>query len=139
MECTQFFIKLFTESVVEDLKVKSFEKTVKLYKPIRNAKFIEISNLFAKDTILFVECDLVDEYYSYTNIVETGVFRKEKEFPSKIAYVGYGGNTSKDKIKIDDSKSLINEFSIKVSTIQNNNFSRDEIFLSFICVKIFHE
>ena len=65
MDCTTFNLKLFTESEIKDLNVKSFEKTVKLYNPIRNAKFIEISNLFAKDTILFVECDLVDGDYSY--------------------------------------------------------------------------
>ena len=138
MNCTTFYLKLFTESVIKDLNVKSFKKHVKLNYPIRNAKFIEISNLFAKDTILFVESDLVDEDYSYSNIVETGVFGGE--FPSQMAYFGYGGNIENNKkIKIRDSKSLINEFTIKVSTIQNNNFSRDEIFLSFVCVNIYHE
>ena len=136
MNSTQFYIKLY--GVTNSSKSRIVESIVKLDYPIRNAKFLKISNIFTKNAIIVVECDLVDKVKVNTNIGESNA---SSVFPSKIAYVGYGGiSGNDDMVKIDDSKSLINEFTISVRNLRVGSFFyRNDIENAFVKIEIYYE
>ena len=133
MNFTYFYIKL--NSGENLIKTKEFNSTIKLTRPIRNAKFLKISNIFSNRSILLVKCDLIEQNCSLTNIDASEGLTS----PSQITFLGYGGTTSDDLIKIDPSRSLINEFTISVKNLNDFYFYRNEIQLAFIKIKIYHE
>ena len=106
--------------------------------PIREAKFVKISNIFIKDTILLVECDLVDRNFLYTNIIDSKKYDNSNVFDSQIVFIGHGKDSS-EKMKIDVSKSLINEFTISVKNLNGKPFDSIEIEDASIKIKIYHE